>query len=72
MKVTPLALLAKEALGRCSPNERGPKTYDGMDWCCRCKRSQLNQTSSSEERLRRGGLMCYEISPRAGLLRVEV
>lgn len=64
-------MYASEALGKGS-SIREAKTYDGMDWSRKCRRSQLDQTSSSEERSRRGGLMCYEISPRAGLLRAEL
>ena len=41
---------------------RGAKTYDGMEWVRRCRRTQPNRTSCSEERLRRGGLVYNEIA----------
>jgi hypothetical protein len=47
----------------------GEQTYDGMEWFRECERSQPNRTSCSEERLRRGGLVCNEIAFGAGLLK---
>ena len=66
--VTTAVAMAAAALGKGSSME-GEQTYDGMEWFRECERSQPNRTSCSEERLRRGGLVCYEIAFGAGLLR---